>query len=355
VLVWLAVAIIGGIRGRYFLQGNVSLPETLEFAAGLVALLLIGEITVRILDWAERHLLQTDPGAAMRGPLGRALERLTVGDVVLHRLHLPPGRIEYVLFRSDGVVFVIETHPGTGTVDARSDSPKLNDRALPGQLFKDARRKLDWLKHFLAEELGCNPSLQAGIVFPNADVFPGYDSDDVALLGLDHLQPWLDSAESNDQFSKRLWPHMTQVKRELLACSTPLPPPAQGLPVGVVLALGIVWLTFSAAPVVRARTAPVAPPTGGRTFNTIVLEGVGGAPPRRVAMINGETVREGEWIVIKVAGKDIGIRCESILGESATIAIDNTPGTKTIHLRQGAGETRASAAPAEPPAQPLRK
>jgi hypothetical protein len=147
---------------------------------------------------------------------------------------------------------------------------------------------------------------------------------------------------------------MSQVKRELLAYSTPLPQPAQGLPLGVVLLLGTVWLTFSAAPIVKPPPTPPAHPTAGRSFDAIVLEGLGGAPPRRMAIINGQTVREGEWIVVKVAGRDVGIRCESILGESATIAIDNIPGTTTLRLRQGAGETQARATSAELPAQKRR-
>ena len=138
---------------------------------------------------------------------------------------------------------------------------------------------------------------------------------------------------------------MASVQRELLACSKPPPQPTRVLPLGVVVVLGAVWLALS--PLSAAKPAPspavaAQPSPAARWFNKIQLEGVGGVPPRRVAIINGQTLRQGEWTMIKVAGRDVGIRCKSILGDTATIAIDDVAGTTTLHLRQGAGETQTS-------------
>jgi hypothetical protein len=357
VLVWLAVAIIVVIRVLYFPKGSLSWPDVPAFAGGLLALLAIGELTVRILDWVRRHPPPPKPDAVGREPVGPLLERLSAGDVVMHQLRVAAGLIEHLVFRADGVVFLVETHPASGWVGKQGHAFRLNGRPLPIHLFKRVRRKLKWLGNFLAKELRCTPRLQAGLVFPNAQVAAGYHADGLALLGLEHLQPWLDAAEPDDQFSKKLWPRMSDVKRELLACSKPAPQPMQALPFGIVLLLGAVWLALSALSAVKPPPPPPlmghpVQPSAARSFDKIELEGLGGVPPRRLAIINGKTVRQGEWTIIKVAGRDVGIRCETILDESATIAIDDVPGTTRLHLRKGAGETPA---PVSRPPDPAPK
>jgi hypothetical protein len=63
------------------------------------------------------------------------------------------------------------------------------------------------------------------------------------------------------------------------------------------------------------------------------VTGLSGAPPHRLAIINGKTLGAGESATLKIDGRDIVIRCVSIGEDVATIAIEGVSGTKEVRLR----------------------
>ncbi|HWH70720.1 MAG TPA: hypothetical protein VNT26_15125, partial [Candidatus Sulfotelmatobacter sp.] len=367
-LVCLVVAMLGIVDAFYVQKNSLSWQTALAFAAGLLALLAAGEMTVRILDRRSNRQGHTDRGAAAEEPVGALLESLSRGGVILHHIWGAQGPIEHLVFRPEGVVFLIATQPESGRVAEEAGEFRLNGRPLPRQLFKQARRKLDWLRGVLRAQLGCEARLEAGLLFSNADVAAGYQSEGVALLGLEHLQPWLDTAEPDDEFGKRLWPQMEQLKTQLLAASESPSLRALAVPPGVVLLLGILWLAISASPAARQTVAPgpaggpaqpaqlahkvaalfsgikepLAPPAWVKEIH---LEGLSGAPPHRLAIINRKTFAVGESATIKVSGRDVSIRCVNILGESATIALEGVAGTTELCLRDGPLKPEASGSP----------
>jgi hypothetical protein len=65
----------------------------------------------------------------------------------------------------------------------------------------------------------------------------------------------------------------------------------------------------------------------------IRLSGLGGSPPRRFAIINGKTLAPGESATVRVAARDVPIRCISITDRSAVVTIADLPGTRELVLR----------------------
>ena len=65
----------------------------------------------------------------------------------------------------------------------------------------------------------------------------------------------------------------------------------------------------------------------------IKLAGLGGVAPRRFAIINGKTLAPGESATVKVAAREVAVRCVSIGERSAVVAIGDIPGTRELVLK----------------------
>ena len=65
----------------------------------------------------------------------------------------------------------------------------------------------------------------------------------------------------------------------------------------------------------------------------IKLGGLGGVAPRRFAIINGKTVAPGELATVRVAARDVPVRCVSIGDRSVVVAIGDIPGTRELVLK----------------------
>ncbi len=65
----------------------------------------------------------------------------------------------------------------------------------------------------------------------------------------------------------------------------------------------------------------------------IKLSGLGGTPPRRLAMINGKTLAEGESTIVRVAAREVPIRCVRIKERSALVTIGDMSETRELLLR----------------------
>jgi len=63
---------------------------------------------------------------------------------------------------------------------------------------------------------------------------------------------------------------------------------------------------------------------------------ISGAPPHRLAMINGKTLAIGESAAIKLEGQTLTVRCVSITDRSAGIEVAGVNGTREIYLNDPA-------------------
>jgi hypothetical protein len=296
----------------------------------------------------QEQTKSADRSTVTQERVGALLEQLARGGVVLQNISTVHGPVDYVVFRPEGVVFLIETQPHQGSVTAKGGRILLNGRPLPNPLIKQPEHQLDWLRAFLRAELGGEIRVEGALVFPNADVAAGYQAAKVAVFGLEHLEPWMDTARPNDEFSKRLWPRMGQLKAKLLVSPKKKARGPLAVVGGLVLLVGTGWLTVSlhSAPKQPAAIKPVpkivqaepkvaapVPQSMPAWVKEIHLDGISGAPPLSLAIINGKTLALGESASIKVEGRDVNIRCLRVVGESAVIAIEGSDGSIEIRLR----------------------
>jgi len=66
--------------------------------------------------------------------------------------------------------------------------------------------------------------------------------------------------------------------------------------------------------------------------NALILNGIGGTPDHKLAMINGHTMAEGETNEVTTASGHVRIRCLEIKGESAVIEVIGGE-RRELHLR----------------------
>ena len=83
-------------------------------------------------------------------------------------------------------------------------------------------------------------------------------------------------------------------------------------------------------PLMVAQTADPARVRGLR------LTGISGAPPHRLAMINGKTLAIGESAAIKLEGQTLTVRCVSITDRSAGLDVAGVNGTREVYLNDPA-------------------
>jgi len=64
----------------------------------------------------------------------------------------------------------------------------------------------------------------------------------------------------------------------------------------------------------------------------IKLNGISGAPPRALAIINGKTVAAGKSATIKVDARAVTIQCLAIKASAATITVEGVEGARELRL-----------------------
>ncbi|HZR17838.1 MAG TPA: hypothetical protein VFE51_10970, partial [Verrucomicrobiae bacterium] len=78
--------------------------------------------------------------------------------------------------------------------------------------------------------------------------------------------------------------------------------------------------------------APLLSPEPAR-LKGIRLNGISGAPPRALAIINGKTLAIGESAAIRIEDHSLTIHCRAITANSATIDIDGIDNPQELYLR----------------------
>ena len=77
---------------------------------------------------------------------------------------------------------------------------------------------------------------------------------------------------------------------------------------------------------------PGPKPSASAGADALVLNGIGGTPDHKLAMINGRTMAEGETNEVNTAAGRVRIRCLEIKGESALIEVIGGE-RRELHLR----------------------
>jgi len=74
--------------------------------------------------------------------------------------------------------------------------------------------------------------------------------------------------------------------------------------------------------------APAPPPV----YSDFVLKNISGSSNRRFALINNQTLTTGETARVKLADREVKVRCVQIRDRSVVIAIEGQPGERELRL-----------------------
>jgi transglutaminase-like putative cysteine protease/thiol-disulfide isomerase/thioredoxin len=85
-------------------------------------------------------------------------------------------------------------------------------------------------------------------------------------------------------------------------------------------------------PAPQHATGPREVPAAGAA-GPLRLSGISGNPPRRLAIINGKTLAEGESAALNVDGRRLTVHCLAISDRAAAVSIDGVTGTMQLELK----------------------
>jgi hypothetical protein len=208
-----------GVLGLAFLfylgHRDFSPKKIPELLLVLGAMVCVDKVLIPVLD-----RLITMEGRATRGAegeeeVGTIPDRLGPSCIVLHDLDTGRGNIDHLVFREDGAVFLIETKSHRGTVSEEQGELRLNGGHFEKDILKQTHANMFWLRNFLEPRLSLQPWITAAIVFPSAYVTVRCKLRGVDVINAGFLEKWMARARGNPQVAKKLWPQISEVKREI--------------------------------------------------------------------------------------------------------------------------------------------
>jgi hypothetical protein len=214
------IFIVSALAVLYFLGNRTSIFQT----GGLLLLcvsFLIMRTAERIagpeMDRLFRHEKQARRGAVAEEKIGALLDGLAENYAVQYDVNTGRGKIDHLVFRRDGAVFLIETRSHSGWI-TRHDSQLLrNGQPLEEDLIQQTLDHISWLKKFLKTRAGFEPWIHAAIVFTGAHVEKHLNLNNVDVFNASQLNRWLERARGNPRASVFLWPQVENLKNELAA------------------------------------------------------------------------------------------------------------------------------------------
>lgn len=211
-------AAIIAIIGLLYLQrtgfSTNKLSAFVAVCAGLIALdwwLIPVRDRFKTRERAAEKLTNPDSGVAA------VLNRLPENWLVLHNVRASLGTLDYLVVRSDGAIFAIETKPHRGRVAEDEGDLLLNDKPFEKDLLARTHTNVFWLREFFKGRFGVVPWVNAAMVFPNAYVSVRRTLRGVDVLNLGYLERWMSRARGNPEVARKLRGQMPKLKSELLA------------------------------------------------------------------------------------------------------------------------------------------
>lgn len=217
------IFIVSVLSVLYFLGNRTSMFQT----GGLLLLsvsFLIMKAAERIagpemdkLFWRERRAHR---GALVEEQMGTLLDGLAKTYTVQHDVNTGPGKIDHLVFRRDGAVFLIETKSHSGWITRHDDELRRNGQSLEADFIQQTLENVAWLKKALKTRTGFEPWIHAAIVFTDAHVEKHLKLKNVDVFNARYLIRWLDRAHGNPRASVFLWPQVESLKNDLAASNS---------------------------------------------------------------------------------------------------------------------------------------
>jgi hypothetical protein len=184
------------------------LPSTLK---------LIGIIPLAILAWLvtasyyqKKPLLQNGKaqktnGMVAVGLLGEILSRLDPDEYKIYdEIQTPYGKIDHVVIKSNGGVFLIEVKPQLGKVTVKNGTLLIDGKKGEKNLVREARRNTYWLKKRFEPKIKTDLWIVPVLVFTEARVEHTFSIRGVHIIPKKHLLGLLQSDPASSPGGKIL-------------------------------------------------------------------------------------------------------------------------------------------------------
>ena len=116
------------------------------------------------------------------------------------------GKIDHLVIREDGAVFLIETKRQVGEITEENGELRHNGQRFENDLIRETTTNAFCLRELLQEALGIMPWINAAIVFPNASVLVPKTIFGVDIIGANFLPQWIAKARGNSEIAQLVMP-----------------------------------------------------------------------------------------------------------------------------------------------------
>ncbi|HUA67563.1 MAG TPA: nuclease-related domain-containing protein [Candidatus Saccharimonadales bacterium] len=149
--------------------------------------------------------------------VGTLLDALPENYAVLHDVSTGRGKIDHLVFRQDGAVFLIETRSHAGRIIIQGGQLRWNGQPLEKDFTQQMLDNMSWFEKFLKAHAVFEPWIHAAIVFTETHVEKHLNLNQVDVFDVSGLKQWLEQTSGNPRAAVILWPHVEDIKNELAA------------------------------------------------------------------------------------------------------------------------------------------
>src|SRR5438105_794334 len=116
------------------------------------------------------------------------------------------GKIDHLVIREDGAVFLIETKTQAGQITEENGELRHNGERFEKDLIRETTTNAFCLRELLHDTLGIMPWINAAIVFPNASVLVAKTVFGVDIMDAKVLPNWIAKARGNSEIAQLVTP-----------------------------------------------------------------------------------------------------------------------------------------------------
>lgn len=153
-------------------------------------------------------------------PIASLLGCLSKDYHVISNLKTRSGRIDHLILRSDGALFMLMVRQIHGHITEEDRSLVVDNCPLEEDLLTKTLADASWLMERLAAMLGFAPLVHMALVFPGATTTVHKPISGVQVLESDAVGRWLGRPGGDPHVARHLWSRRSRLKAYLAATKT---------------------------------------------------------------------------------------------------------------------------------------
>jgi Nuclease-related domain len=194
-------------------RNGIQTRMTIGYISCVLALVGL-ELVIPMLSRLFARQAHAVRGAKAEETIGAILNRLSEKHRVFHDVLTPFGKIDHLVFRDDGALFVIETKSHRGQVTIDRNELRRDGQPFETNFIKHILNIVSSVKKSVALNFGFTPTwVHAAIVFTDARVPSHCALFNVAVIQPGYLESWMADQSGANPASLHLWSRKDDLQR----------------------------------------------------------------------------------------------------------------------------------------------